>query len=63
MPLALTLFPDIDGLDGLIESTMPLFAFVLFALGAAIVGVLAHDCVDRIRHRSPVDKLLRRRPG
>lgn len=62
MPLALSLF-DIDGLDGLIESSMPAFALLLLALAIVIAAIVISQCVDRARHRSPVDKLLRRRFG
>lgn len=63
MSLALSLLPDVDGLDGLIEASMPLFVLWLIALGTAVVVVILHDCIDRMRHRSPVEKLLRRRFG
>lgn len=63
MQLSLTLFPELDGLDGLIEATMPAFAIWLFALAIVLSAIVIHQCVDRIRHRSPVDRLLRRRFG
>lgn len=63
MSLALSLFPDVDGLDGLIEASMPLFMLWLIALGAAVVLVILHNFTDRMRRRSPVEKLLRRRFG
>lgn len=63
MQLALSLFPDVDGLDGLIESSMPVFALWLFALALVLAAIVISECVDRVRHRSPVDKLLRRRFG
>jgi hypothetical protein len=63
MQLAISLFPDIDGLDGLIESSMPVFAVLLFALALVLATLVVSDCLDRARHRSPVDRLLRRRFG
>lgn len=63
MYLALTLFPDVDGLDGLIEQSMPWFGLWLFALALVLAVIVTADCVDRFRRRSPVDRLLRRRFG
>jgi hypothetical protein len=62
MPLSISLF-DLDGLDGLIESSMPWFGLWLFALAFCLVLVVIGQCVSRLRHRSPVEKLLRRRFG
>jgi hypothetical protein len=63
MPLALSLFPDVDGLDGLIDASMPLFALLLWALALGLAITVIGQGVARIRSRSPVDKLLRRRFG
>jgi hypothetical protein len=64
LSLALSLFPDnIDGLDSLIEQSMPLFALWLLALGFLLSGVVVHKCVVRFKERSPVEKILRRRFG
>lgn len=60
---ALSLFPDIDGLDGLIEQSMPYFGLWLFVLALLLIAVVVADCVNRFRRRSPVEKLLRRRFG
>lgn len=54
---------DLDGLDFLIEESMPVLAIWLVALAVSLATVVISEGVDRIKHRSPVDKLLRRRFG
>lgn len=61
MQLALMLFPDSDGLDGFLEASMPWFAAWLFLLALALVIILIGNAVVRLRPRSPVEQLLRRR--
>lgn len=63
MPLALSLFPDVDRLDDLIEATMPLFTLWVFALAIVLAAYVIGDLAQRFRTRSPVEKLLRRRFG
>lgn len=63
MTLALTLFSDADGLDDLIEASMPGLMLWLVILALAIVVVLVLNLFDRFKPRSPVEKLLRRRFG
>jgi hypothetical protein len=58
MSLSLSLF-DLDGFDGLIEQSMPWFALWLIALAIGLAIVVTFRCVERVRHRSPVDRLLR----
>jgi hypothetical protein len=58
MSLSLSLF-DLDGFDGLIEQSMPWFALWLFAVAIGLAIVVAFRCLERVRHRSPVDRLLR----
>lgn len=62
MWLAISLF-DLDGLDFLVEETTPWLGLALFALAIVLAIVVVRNCADRIVHRSPVDKLLRRRFG
>lgn len=63
MPLALSLLPELDGLDFLIEESMPwLIAWCLvLALIAAFAVVLL--IIDSFMRRAPVEKMLRRRFG
>lgn len=63
MSLAVSLFSDADGLDDLIEASMPMLMLWMCALAVAIVLVIGFNAIDRLRHRSPVEKLLRRRFG
>lgn len=63
MNLALALFPDIDGLDGLIEQSMPWFIAWLVTLALLLIGLTAFQLVQHFRLRSPVEKLLRKRFG
>jgi hypothetical protein len=60
---AFSLFPDLDGLDGLIsesESVLGVYAAVLALLVAFVV---AGSLIERRKRRSPVEKILRRRIG
>lgn len=60
MQLALALFPETEGLDGLIEESMPwLMAWLVLAALFLSAVVVAHAATT-IRSRSPVEKLLRR---
>lgn len=61
MPLAVTLFPDADGLDGFIEQSMPWLGAWLCALAIVLVIILIGQGIAKFRARSPVEKLLRRR--
>lgn len=63
MWLALTLFPEVDGLDGLIEESMPWLGAWLFLLAIILVVMVIGSLIQRFRRRSPVEKLLRRRFG
>jgi hypothetical protein len=63
MYLALALFPDVDGLDDLIEASMPWFTLWLIALALALIFIVVGQGVSRFRRRSPVERLLRRRFG
>lgn len=64
MPLAVSLFADegLDGLDGLIEATLPWFMLWLIALALVLALYASIVAVHHLR-RSPVEKLLRRRFG
>jgi len=64
MWLALTLFPEVDGLDGLIEESMPWLGAWLFLLMMILVLTVIGGAIVRYRERhSPVEKLLRKRFG
>lgn len=63
MQLALALFPDVDGLDGLIDESMPWFAAWLILLAISLLIMLAGKGIARLRRRSPVEQLLHRRFG
>jgi uncharacterized membrane protein len=63
MPLALALFPDVDRLEDLIEASTPWFGLWLIALAVVLIVLVIGQGVSRLRHRLPVDRLLRRRFG
>lgn len=60
MQQALAFFPETGTIDILIEESMPWFMAYGFVL--AIVLIVYAIClgVSRLRHRSPVEQLLRR---
>jgi hypothetical protein len=62
MPLSLSLFPDIDGLDGLISDSEVVLAVFLATLAILLAFVVIGRCVDYVRRQSPVEKIVRRRP-
>jgi uncharacterized membrane protein YeiB len=56
-------FPDPDLVEILIEESMPWFMAWCFALALVLVAYALGALVLRVRARSPVEKLLRRRFG
>jgi hypothetical protein len=60
MPLSISLFPDIDGLDRLISDSETVLQAWLGALAILLAMVVIFECVERWR-RSPIEKLLKRR--
>jgi hypothetical protein len=58
MPLSISLFPDLDGLIDV--SGQGLHAY-LAALAIVLALLIAHAVVDRLKQRSPVEKLIKRR--
>lgn len=63
MSLALTLFPEVDTIDVLIEESMPWLLAWLVLLAVALGVVTIGNAVARFRGRSPVEKLVRGRFG
>lgn len=61
MPLAISLFPDLDGLEDLIGDSELALQMYLASLAILLALVVGHWAVDRFRQRSPVEKMLRRR--
>lgn len=62
IPLSLSLFPDIDSLEGLIDETSTVLTVYVVTL-AILLAVIVIGEVIAHRRRSPVEKLLRRRLG
>lgn len=65
MQLALALFPATDGLDGLIEQSMPWLLIGLVLIGLVLTalflsGVIVLRAAALFRRRSPVERILRR---
>lgn len=61
MPLSISLF-DFDGLDGLIDPEGILVLLVwIITLAFMLVFTVVGECVDRLKRRSPVEKLVRKR--
>lgn len=61
MPLAIQLFPDLDGLDGLVsDSETMLMIYLCTAAGALCLAAIV-NCAAAIRRRSPVERLMKRR--
>lgn len=60
MSLAVSLFPD---LDGLISESETVLCIYLAVLAIVVVFVVVGACVERFKARSPVEKILRRRFG
>jgi hypothetical protein len=60
MSLSISLFPDLDGLDGLISDSEFYLRLWAMALALILAGVVARGAVA-VRKRSPVEKILRRR--
>jgi hypothetical protein len=64
MPLALDLFPDLDGLPGLMEDCAPWIEAWAVILATILVAAIALQLGRQIRSlRSPVRKLMRGRHG
>lgn len=63
MPFARTLFPEPDLIEVLIEQSMPWFMAWCFGLALVLSIYVAILAGRRLRPRSPVEKLLRRRLG
>jgi hypothetical protein len=58
MQLSISLFPDLDGLDGLIDDSATVVLVCLAAWLLVLVFVAVDDLVER--YRSPVRKLMKR---
>lgn len=61
MPFAISLFPDLDGLDDLIGDSATGISMYLASIAILLAFLLAHAVIDRVKQRSPVEKLIRRR--
>jgi len=61
MWLSITLFPDLDGLDGLIDQSELALEAWLGALAILLAFVVIGRCVDRVKRRVKVEKIVRRR--
>lgn len=61
--MGLALAFDLDGLDGLITDSELVLSVYLMTLSIVIGFVVAFECVERLKRRSPVEKLLRKRFG
>jgi len=62
MWLSISLFPDLDGLDGLISESELVLQAWLGALAILIAFVVIGRLVDRFKRRVKVEKISRRRP-
>lgn len=62
MPIALDFF-DFDGFDGLIPDSENCLSISLAILALLLLVAAVGEFACRIRRRSPVEKLLRRRFG
>jgi hypothetical protein len=62
LDLELSLFPDLDGLDGLISDSIPWLQLWAVVLVAALFLIMVRAGLAHLR-RSPVEKILRRRFG
>lgn len=60
MSLALSLFPDLDGLDGLISESETVLSVYLATLAILLAFVVVAECIAWFKRRSPVEKMLRR---
>jgi hypothetical protein len=61
MPLSISLFPDLDGLEDLIGDSETGLQVYLASLAIVLALLIAHAVVDRLRQRSPVEKLIKGR--
>lgn len=57
------LFPDLDGLDGLIAESELFLQAYLWSLVVLVGLVVIGQCVSYFKRRSPVEQMLRRRFG
>ena len=63
MQKALTFFPETGTIEMLIEESMPWFMAWCFVLTIVLLAFITCELVSRLRRRSPVEKLLRKRFG
>ena len=63
MWLSITLFPDLDGLDGLISESETVLSTFLWVLAILIAFVVVGNCIERIRRRVRISKVTQRRLG
>jgi len=61
MSLAISLFPDLTGIEDLIGDSETGLQVSLASLAILLAVLIAHAVIDRLRQRSPVEKLIKRR--
>ena len=63
MWLSISLFPDLDGLDGLIDQSEWVLQTWLWAMAFLLIFIVSRECALRFKRRSEVEKIIRRRLG
>lgn len=61
MPLSISLFPDLDGIEDLIGDSETGLQMYLASLAILLAFLIAHAVIDRLKQRSPVEKLIKGR--
>jgi len=61
MWLSISLFPDLDGLDGVISESETVLETFLMTLAILVAFVVIGRCVERVKRRVKVEKVVRRR--
>lgn len=61
MPLSISIFPDLDGLEDLLGDSATGISMYLASIAILLAFILAHAVIDRVKQRSPVERLIKRR--